>query len=328
MPRARPANSGPRWSIVGRAIAARTCRGTLVGPGIWRKCRPVGWAALIRHLRVQLARPGKRRLGPSRPAIPSGSPRPRDGPTASRAGPRSRWRSDSMTPRRRNTAFTPGRFEHAGEEQERHHAVVDVSRGFGVALAVAPEQPDVEFGYLRGGHRADGPTGELVHDEAAGCAAEDTAKGGRRGGEEAGHALTGREALFFHIFQRGHVADELEDLLHGQARSEGRRCVLQDHGTVGDRREGRQQLPHGLRARPARWRGERSLSQSASSLPRAARAPGIRRDRRRRVRRRRELGRTRARRAAPSGDAVPRPKGCRLRWRCRERPGRRRRLGD
>src|ERR1700751_5835019 len=35
------ANSGPRWSIVGIAIACSTRSGTLVGPGICRKWRPV-----------------------------------------------------------------------------------------------------------------------------------------------------------------------------------------------------------------------------------------------------------------------------------------------
>src|SRR5215469_8638325 len=35
------ANSGPRWSIVGIAIACSTRSGTFVGPGIWRKWRPV-----------------------------------------------------------------------------------------------------------------------------------------------------------------------------------------------------------------------------------------------------------------------------------------------
>ena len=34
------ANSGPRWSMVGRSIALSTRSGTLDGPGIWRKCRP------------------------------------------------------------------------------------------------------------------------------------------------------------------------------------------------------------------------------------------------------------------------------------------------
>src|SRR6516164_1071028 len=37
----RSAKSGPRWSIVGMAIACNTRSGTLVGPGICRKCRPV-----------------------------------------------------------------------------------------------------------------------------------------------------------------------------------------------------------------------------------------------------------------------------------------------
>src|SRR3954451_13515769 len=45
-------NSGPRWSMVGKAIACNTRSGTLVGPGICRKWRPVwpeGWF-LIRAL--------------------------------------------------------------------------------------------------------------------------------------------------------------------------------------------------------------------------------------------------------------------------------------
>src|ERR1700747_2011910 len=40
------ANSGPRWSIVGIAIACNTRSGTLVGPGISRKWRP-GWAGAV-----------------------------------------------------------------------------------------------------------------------------------------------------------------------------------------------------------------------------------------------------------------------------------------
>src|SRR5215207_6453632 len=35
------ANSGPRWSMVGMSIARSTRSGTLVGPGICRKCLPV-----------------------------------------------------------------------------------------------------------------------------------------------------------------------------------------------------------------------------------------------------------------------------------------------
>src|SRR3954454_9148300 len=35
------ANSGPRWSMVGISIARSTRSGTLVGPGICRKCLPV-----------------------------------------------------------------------------------------------------------------------------------------------------------------------------------------------------------------------------------------------------------------------------------------------
>src|ERR1044072_606292 len=43
---ARAANSGPRWSMVGLLRARSTRSGTLVGPGIWRKCRPV-WTVLL-----------------------------------------------------------------------------------------------------------------------------------------------------------------------------------------------------------------------------------------------------------------------------------------
>src|SRR5438874_1369711 len=39
--RTRAENSGPRWSIVGRDNARRQRSGTLVGPGIWRKWRPL-----------------------------------------------------------------------------------------------------------------------------------------------------------------------------------------------------------------------------------------------------------------------------------------------
>jgi hypothetical protein len=39
--RASEASSGPRWSIVGAASARRIRSGTLVGPGIWRKWRPL-----------------------------------------------------------------------------------------------------------------------------------------------------------------------------------------------------------------------------------------------------------------------------------------------
>src|SRR5947209_17299862 len=35
------ANSGPRWSMVGISMARSTRSGTLVGPGICRKCLPV-----------------------------------------------------------------------------------------------------------------------------------------------------------------------------------------------------------------------------------------------------------------------------------------------
>src|SRR3954468_7532861 len=35
------ANSGPRWSMVGAAMARNTRSGTFVGPGICRKWRPV-----------------------------------------------------------------------------------------------------------------------------------------------------------------------------------------------------------------------------------------------------------------------------------------------
>ena len=41
------AKSGPRWSIVGMSMARRTRSGTLLGPGIWRKCRPALWAVFL-----------------------------------------------------------------------------------------------------------------------------------------------------------------------------------------------------------------------------------------------------------------------------------------
>src|ERR1700747_3638710 len=43
----RRANSGPRWSIVGIAIAWSTRSGTFVGPGICRKWRPVCGGAVF-----------------------------------------------------------------------------------------------------------------------------------------------------------------------------------------------------------------------------------------------------------------------------------------
>jgi len=42
----RPLNSGPRWSIVGRSMARRIRSGTLVGPGICKKWRPL-WSRCI-----------------------------------------------------------------------------------------------------------------------------------------------------------------------------------------------------------------------------------------------------------------------------------------
>jgi hypothetical protein len=39
-------NSGPRWSIVGRSMARRIRSGTLVGPGICKKWRPL-WCNCI-----------------------------------------------------------------------------------------------------------------------------------------------------------------------------------------------------------------------------------------------------------------------------------------
>src|ERR1700722_5299983 len=86
------ANSGPRWSIVGIAIACSTRSGTLVGPGICRKWRPVCvgavffiatgsllldtrvWArtairtrhAVLRHSREQRGAPARCRRAPTR----------------------------------------------------------------------------------------------------------------------------------------------------------------------------------------------------------------------------------------------------------------------
>src|SRR5205809_823198 len=56
----RSANSGPRWSIVGKSIARSTRSGTFVGPGICRKCRPgfrvmglIGWTFLHSAYKMQ-----------------------------------------------------------------------------------------------------------------------------------------------------------------------------------------------------------------------------------------------------------------------------------
>src|SRR5690242_13393129 len=49
MSRYRAANSGPRWSITGAAMARSTRSGTLVGPGIWRKWRPACISELYEH---------------------------------------------------------------------------------------------------------------------------------------------------------------------------------------------------------------------------------------------------------------------------------------
>ena len=57
-------NSGPRWSIVGIAIACSTRSGTLVGPGICRKWRPLGRAGAL--LFIADARPARRYSAASR----------------------------------------------------------------------------------------------------------------------------------------------------------------------------------------------------------------------------------------------------------------------
>ncbi len=46
--------SGPRWSMVGADMARRTSSGTLLGPGIWRKWRPVvsSMAILSENIRI------------------------------------------------------------------------------------------------------------------------------------------------------------------------------------------------------------------------------------------------------------------------------------
>src|SRR5207248_528158 len=68
--RASAANSGPRWSIVGAAIARSTRSGTFVGPGIWRKCRPLWYAMTMSFTRgtdfAEGAAPRGRRGGPVR----------------------------------------------------------------------------------------------------------------------------------------------------------------------------------------------------------------------------------------------------------------------
>src|SRR6266851_7512806 len=62
--RARRAKSGPRWSIVGAAIARSTRSGTFVGPGIWRKCRPLWYAMTMSFARgTELAEALRRVVG-------------------------------------------------------------------------------------------------------------------------------------------------------------------------------------------------------------------------------------------------------------------------
>src|SRR5258707_1001241 len=81
-------NSGPRWSMVGRSIARRTRSGTLVGPGICRKCLPARFVLAMGGLRAvwrpgcTLSRRGTRRCGGSG-AGPAGAPpvRGAGGPT-------------------------------------------------------------------------------------------------------------------------------------------------------------------------------------------------------------------------------------------------------
>src|ERR1700722_14310590 len=42
----RRPKSGPRWSMVALSMARRTLSGTLVGPGICRKCRPAWYCVM------------------------------------------------------------------------------------------------------------------------------------------------------------------------------------------------------------------------------------------------------------------------------------------
>src|SRR6516164_4296545 len=64
----RTANSRPRWSIVGIAIACNTRSGTLVGPGICRKWRPVCGEAVFFIADPMVSR-SSCRDGPSPPWI-------------------------------------------------------------------------------------------------------------------------------------------------------------------------------------------------------------------------------------------------------------------
>src|SRR5215472_7363798 len=66
----RSANSGPRWSIVGIAVACNTRSDTLVGPGICRKWRPVCGGAVFF---IGGAIPA---LLPTGPSLPRGSIEP------------------------------------------------------------------------------------------------------------------------------------------------------------------------------------------------------------------------------------------------------------
>src|SRR5512145_2302957 len=60
------ANSGPRWSMVGWSMARSTRSGTLVGPGICRKWRPV---CKVAPGRIPLSRVSVRRFIDSTPRL-------------------------------------------------------------------------------------------------------------------------------------------------------------------------------------------------------------------------------------------------------------------
>src|SRR3954465_2509115 len=94
----RAANSGPRWSIVGKSMARRTRSGTLVGPGIWRKWRPACLAMRYSNLRPMNApsfpvRIVKRRVGDS--ALAQRLKSAVDGEILFDAGSRGRYSTDA-----------------------------------------------------------------------------------------------------------------------------------------------------------------------------------------------------------------------------------------
>src|SRR6185437_4263558 len=106
---ASSANSGPRWSMVGRSMARRIRSGTLVGPGICRKCLPV------RELITRVSCGGGANL-PGRPRLSKAAAHALRARSAAVAGEIVHRRGDAFGPMRhlgkRQRHFHPGERAH------------------------------------------------------------------------------------------------------------------------------------------------------------------------------------------------------------------------